>query len=258
MVGEWDAAPLAGRRPEEEDHGHQSGAVQVRQGALGPEAPGAGVAPGEAGGGQRPLGVGARRAEGDLHAGGLGGTPVPPELTQGLPPPAHRRQEPGAPPADPPVPVATFYTANKLKGEAWGVELASDWQMLDCWRWRGGYTFYELSLEPTDGSADFNTVALLEGNAPRHQFFLRSQMDLANNVDFDIGLRYVDELDNPRIPAYTTVDAWVAWRPQPNLELSLVGLNLIEPAHPEFAATQVMTGQREVQRSVYGKITWRF
>ncbi len=169
-----------------------------------------------------------------------------------------RSLEPGAPPADPPVPVATFYTANKLKGEAWGVELASDWQMLDCWRWRGGYTYYELSLVPTAGSADFATVALLEGNAPRHQFFLRSQMDLTDNVDFDIGLRYVDELENPHVPAYATIDARIAWRPQPNLELSLVGLNLIEPAHPEFAATQVITGQREVQRSVYGKITWRF
>ena len=60
------------------------------------------------------------------------------------------------------------------------------------------------------------------------------------------------------ISAYATIDVRIAWRPQPNLELSLVGLNLIEPAHQEFAATQVSTRQREVQRSVYGKITWRF
>jgi iron complex outermembrane receptor protein len=169
-----------------------------------------------------------------------------------------RSLEPGAPPADPPVPVATFYTDNKLKGAAWGLELASDWQMLDWWRWRGAYTFYELSLEPTAGSADFTTVALLEGNAPRHQFSLRSQMDLTEKIDFDIGLRFVDELENPHVSSYTTIDARIAWRPRPNLELSLVGLNLIEPAHQEFAATQVITGQREVQRSVYGKITWRF
>ena len=108
-----------------------------------------------------------------------------------------RSLEPGAPPADPPVPVATLYTDNKLKGAAWGVELASDWQMLDWWRWRGAYSFYELSLDLTDGSTDTNTVALLEGNAPRHQFSLRAQMDLAQHVDFDIGLRFVDELESP-------------------------------------------------------------
>lgn len=169
-----------------------------------------------------------------------------------------RSLEVGPTPVDPPVPVLTLYTGNKLKGSAYGAELASDWLMLDWWRWRGAYTFYRLELEPTDGGADINTVLLLEGNTPRHQFSLRAQMDLAENVDFDLGLRFVDELENPSIPAYTTVDARIAWRPQPNLELSLVGLNLIEPAHPEFAATQVSTGQREVQRSVYGKITWRF
>ncbi len=169
-----------------------------------------------------------------------------------------RSLEPGAAPVDPPVPVATFYTFNKLEGEAWGVELASDWQMLDWWRWRGTYTFYELNLDPTDGGTDYATIALLEGNAPQHQFSLRAQLDLTERVDFDLGLRFVDELENPHIPAYATIDARLAWRPRPNLELSLVGLNLIEPAHPEFGATQVPTGQREIQRSVYGKISWRF
>lgn len=157
----------------------------------------------------------------------------------------------------PPV-AGTFYSGNKLKGQAWGAELASDWQMLEWWRWRSGYTYYELNLDTTDGGMDDATINLLEGNAPRHQFFLRAQMDVAENVDFDLGLRYVDELYNPGISAYATIDARIAWRPQPHLELSLVGLNLIEPAHQEFAATQVSTEQREVQRSVYGKITWRF
>lgn len=169
-----------------------------------------------------------------------------------------RSLEPGAPPADPPLPIATYYTFNKLEGEAWGVELASDWQMLDWWRWRGTYTFYELNLTPTDGGADYATIALLEGNAPQHQFSLRSQMNLSDQVDFDVGLRFVDELENPHVPAYATVDARIAWRPYPDLEISLVGLNLLEPAHPEFAATQVMTQQREVERSFYGKISWRF
>lgn len=168
-----------------------------------------------------------------------------------------RSLEPMAVPPAPPV-FGTFYSGNKLKGAAWGAELASDWQMLDWWRWRSGYTYYELNLDRTDGGTDDATINLLEGNAPRHQFFLRAQMDVTEDVDLDLGLRFVDELYNPGISAYATVDARIAWRPQPNLELSLVGLNLIEPAHQEFAATQVSTGQREVQRSVYGKITWRF
>ena len=115
-----------------------------------------------------------------------------------------------------------------------------------------------LDLDTKAGGTDVNTLVLLEGNAPRHQFSIRSQMDIRHNVEFDIGLRYVDDLENPDIAAYTAVDVRLAWRPRTNLELSLVGLNLLDPLHPEFAPTQVVTPIREVERSVYGQITWHF
>jgi iron complex outermembrane receptor protein len=169
-----------------------------------------------------------------------------------------RSLELGPNPPTPPVPVATYYVQNKLKGTSWGLELASDWQLLDWWRWRGTYTYFQLDLDFVGGGTDLNTIQLLEGNAPRHQFTLRSQMDLPYRLEFDTGLRYVDHLANPRIPSYLTMDVRLSWRPNPNLEISVVGLNLLEARHAEFAATQVVTPQREVQRSVYGKISWRF
>jgi iron complex outermembrane receptor protein len=54
------------------------------------------------------------------------------------------------------------------------------------------------------------------------------------------------------------VDIRLSWQPRSNIELSLVGQNLVEPRHLEFAPTQVITPQREVERSFYGQITWRF
>jgi iron complex outermembrane receptor protein len=169
-----------------------------------------------------------------------------------------RSLEAGAPPNDPPVPVVTYHVQNALKGTSWGYELAADWQMLDWWSWRGTYTYFNLDLRTSDGGTDQATIQLLEGNAPQHQFTLRSQMNLPNQVEFDVGLRFVDALENPHVPAYTTFDVRLSWKPKPNLELSLIGLNLLEPRHAEFAATQVTTPQREVQRSVYAKISWRF
>lgn len=169
-----------------------------------------------------------------------------------------RSLEPGAPPTDPPVPAGTFYVENELKGESWGVEVAADWQMLDWWRWRGTYTYFHLDLDLADGGTDVTTIRLLEGNAPRHQCTLRSLMEFPHNVGVDAGLRFVDSLESPHIPAYTALDIRLSWRPIPNLELALVGLNLLDPSHPEFAPTQVVTPIREVRRSVYGQLTWRF
>jgi iron complex outermembrane receptor protein len=43
----------------------------------------------------------------------------------------------------------------------------------------------------------------------------------------------------------------LAWRPYPQLELSLVGQNLLEEDHPEFSSL-------EVERSIYAKVDWKF
>jgi iron complex outermembrane receptor protein len=61
-----------------------------------------------------------------------------------------------------------------------------------------------------------------------------------------------------RTRSYVTPDARLSWRPQDNLELSLVGQNLLDDHHPEFVPEIIDTSPSEVERSVYGEITWRF
>lgn len=170
-----------------------------------------------------------------------------------------RSLEPGPTPPTPTNSVLAFYSSNQLKGESWGMELAADWEAgVGWWRLRAAYSYFDIELDLKSGGTDLNTIQFLEGNAPKHQFSLRSQMDVTHNIDFDVGLRFVDSLQNPDIPAYTALDLRLAWRPRSNLEIAIVGLNLLDPLHPEFAPTQIETPQREVERSVYGQITWQF
>jgi len=82
-------------------------------------------------------------------------------------------------------------------------------------------------------------------------------MELTRQVDFDVWLRYVDALRSSNVPGYVTLDLRLAWRPLQNLELALVGQNLVDSHHPEFVPEELFL-PTEVQRSVYGKITWRF
>jgi iron complex outermembrane recepter protein len=60
------------------------------------------------------------------------------------------------------------------------------------------------------------------------------------------------------IPSYVTGDLRLAWRPAKNWEFALVGQNLLEAHHAEFSSTTIATERTEVERSVYGKLTWRF
>jgi iron complex outermembrane recepter protein len=81
-------------------------------------------------------------------------------------------------------------------------------------------------------------------------------------VDFDTTLRWVDELHNNNgatvgtVPSYFELEARVAWRPVKNLELSIVGQNLLHDHHPEYGFPGPT--REEIVRNVYGKISWQF
>jgi len=144
--------------------------------------------------------------------------------------------------------------ANGLEGETYGVELAATYQMTPWWRLRGGYTFLEKDIDLKPGSRDLNQ-GRGEGNDAEQHFLLRSSVDLPRHVEFDAAIRYVDTLTAPNVPSYIGIDLRLGWRPIRDLELAIVGQNLLDNQHPEFGAAAT---RQEIERSVYGKITWRF
>lgn len=169
-----------------------------------------------------------------------------------------RTLDPGAPiPSLPPV-VIPVNIGNKLRGETYGLELAPSWQATDWWRLQAAYTFLKMQLHALPGSTD-PTAAGAEGRSPQQQFTLRSVMNLTRQWELDCALRYVDRLPNLKIRSYVTLDVRLAWMPSKNWEVSLVGQNLLDNQHPEFGpSTIIRTQATEVERSVYGKVLWRF
>jgi iron complex outermembrane receptor protein len=157
-----------------------------------------------------------------------------------------------------PGPVSPSRVANKLFGETYGTELSATAQVTKRWRLQGSYSYLEAQLHRESNSHDTSTERISEGSSPHHQFFIRSRLDLGWNIRLDSTLRYVDVLPAPKIPSYLTLDVRLAWSPRRNLEFALVGQNLLDDRHPEFAPTFIGTPQTEVQRSVYGTVVWRF
>jgi len=157
-----------------------------------------------------------------------------------------------------PGPVSPSRVSNKLSGDAYGTEISATAQVTKQWRLQSSYSYWQADLALDRGSHDRNTVSIDEGSSPHNQFFVRSILDVGWNVEFDSTLRYVDVLPFPKIPSYVTLDLRLAWSPLKNLEVSIVGQNLLEDHHPEFAPTFIGTQQSEVERGVYGKVVWRF
>jgi iron complex outermembrane recepter protein len=69
----------------------------------------------------------------------------------------------------------------------------------------------------------------------------------------------VDALPGLMVPSCVVLNVRLGWRPSENWEISIMGQNLLDNWHPEFSAGFGVSGQTpEVERSVYGKLVWRF
>lgn len=167
----------------------------------------------------------------------------------------------GGPDFDPSLPgtplVQRVNLDNKSGGETYGAELALRYRLADWWELQGSYSALEMQLHATAGSNDAD-AELDEEKAPHHQFRLRSGWQLASDWRLDLIGRYVDAIADFNIPAYFELDARLAWRPRPNLEFSINGRNLLDDRHPEFWPTILGTQRTEVQRAVFGTMSYRF
>lgn len=161
------------------------------------------------------------------------------------------------------IPFPVYVLDNKLHGRDYGFEASATWRVLDWWRLQPAYTLLKMNLyaQPDGPSPDENSVAEIEGTSPQNQFSLRSSMDLPHGVTFDTALRYVDNLPYFHIDSYFELDARLAWKINKNLEVSLVGQNLLHDRHAEFGPSYINTqaGQvTDIPRSFYARLTWTF
>ncbi|MCK4842215.1 MAG: TonB-dependent receptor, partial [Methylococcales bacterium] len=156
-----------------------------------------------------------------------------------------------------PTPHVTIpiYASNQGSAETYGVELLAQWQVFEEWRLQGSYSYLQIQFH--SNSSTSIAPEANEGNSPHHQYTLRSSIDLLENVQFDTTVRYVDNLSSQNVESYTELDLRLAWTPLKNLELSVVGQNLLHSHHAEFTNTGFSTAM-EVQRGFYGKLSWQY
>jgi iron complex outermembrane receptor protein len=157
------------------------------------------------------------------------------------------------------------YFANDLEGDTYGAEVSFNYQVLPWWRMNAGYDYLHENIHAKPGYVD-TTDGMNETGDPRHQVFLRSAMDLRDHVDLNLALRWIDTLtldESPnsgtvsgQVPSYFELDGRVGWRMTRQLELSLVGQNLLHDHHPEYGFPT--DTREEIAREVFVKAELRF
>ena len=153
-------------------------------------------------------------------------------------------------PGPPPAAIVPLNLTNGGAGETYGAELFLNYQLTPNWRLFGSYSY--LRMFTGDGGNGE------PGDNPSNQMYAQSSWDLGGNWEADMIWRYVDVLSNQNVPKYNVMDVRIAWGARPGWELAIVGRDLLDAEHPEFG-NDPFTGNiaTQVQRGVYGTITWR-
>lgn len=151
--------------------------------------------------------------------------------------------------------IIPLLTSNGIRGSTKGFEVVPDWKPVSWWELRPSYSHMEMSMKDGPGSNDPTSAANYDGSSPRHQVVIQSFVKLPKKLEFDQTYRYVSKLPAQTVNSYNTGDAHLAWQTTPQLELSIVGENLLQPEHSEFGGDP--EGLVGIKRSVYAKLTWR-
>jgi iron complex outermembrane receptor protein len=153
--------------------------------------------------------------------------------------------------------MAPLVAANKMSGATYGSELLAEWRPASMFKLNGAYTFLRMDIDRDPDSLD-TTSQDPAGSSPRHQFSLRSSLDLTRALQQDFTWRYVGGLDGLAVPSYYSLDGRLGWSLSKQLTVSISGQNLTNNEHLEFRPDFIQTAPTVVKRTYHVTARWTF
>jgi iron complex outermembrane recepter protein len=150
---------------------------------------------------------------------------------------------------------ATISVYQFQKAQTYGVEPSFTAQIQPWWKMTGSYSLLSFHVDDSDVPAGSTYIGdPVQSSDPSNEISLRCSFDLPNNIDIDLGERYVDKIFGAN--GYFATDVRVAWKPTKNWEVSVVGQNLLSANHVENPNT--FSDAAYVGPEVYGKVVFKF
>jgi iron complex outermembrane recepter protein len=162
-------------------------------------------------------------------------------------------------------------------GETYGGEIALTWRPWSNWRLVGSYATvrgnvnspaafrpqlariaqqlfgFMKALPPPVETPSGSSLGL----HPKDQYGLQSLFNISPHWDFDLLWRRNSSLPFG-IPAYSELNARLAWRPSRDVEIAIVGSNLLNSSHQEGVSNYLEILPTRIQRSVFAQLRWAF
>jgi iron complex outermembrane recepter protein len=146
----------------------------------------------------------------------------------------------------------SFAPVNSGSAHSHGAELTGMWEPMPHWRVFAEMSYLEVNVLP----ADLAHARIIEGSSAQLQASLRSYLDLGEDWELGVGLRYMDDLPALNVSHYVGAEVRVAKQLTAAVELALVGQDVWDDRHAEFRSGSFPIDPF-IERSLYLSLTWR-
>ncbi len=159
------------------------------------------------------------------------------------------------PPSPYPVGVQTnLLIGNGGKGKSSGVEALINGPITNWWKVELSYSYLDLKVRSGEGSY----ILAGSGGSPNHQLRAKSSMQINDKLHLDIDVHHVGKAQADPRKAYTDLDVRASYQVNPNLELSLVGSNLLKERRLEYYQDALPIEEVFVPRTAFVEARMRF
>lgn len=170
------------------------------------------------------------------------------------------------------APDPLFYewiSTNGMSAESTGAELSGTVEITEAWKITASYSYlaiWALNNQPAVAPVVFTgNESDLEDGTPQHIVYVRNSWSPTKFWDVDLIFRNMSAIAARETPGYIDIDLRLAWRPRTGLEFAVMGMNLLDSSHPEFAISPesstlipFVRASTEVQRSVFASVTYEY
>lgn len=142
---------------------------------------------------------------------------------------------------------------------SFGLELVQDLRPQEWWRIQLGYALLYVDFTNDQGTNGIDPDD--NGSAPHHQVLVRSGFDLSDKLQLDSSFRFIDGVtisEGGTVPSYSALNIRLGYRLTPQWELSIVGEDLLESTHEEFAPRFPKQPASQIKRAALARLAWRF
>ena len=149
------------------------------------------------------------------------------------------------------------------EGQVYGVEIDSKWNIFDDWQLNFSYTYSKMDLKRKSGNTQTSLGYISETGSPQQLVSIGSRFNFPYQTTLDFWFRYNDRITQlntapDNVKEYITLDIQASWKPIDSLRLSLVGQNLLDKHRLELTDEIHLTPVKEIERSVYFKLSSQF